>query len=150
MSLQRSNEMNPAPERVPPSEWEPECAAVDRRLREYARRRSALDAAEAFDLVRAEQFRIYLYHGCATHYEYMERVLGYGPHAARERMRVARALAGLPETTAALARGELCYSAVRELTRVATDETEEVWLAQAKGLVVNQIERLVANHQLGD
>jgi hypothetical protein len=80
----------------------------------------------------------------------MERVLGYGPHAARERMRVARALARLPETTAALARGELSYSAVRELTRVATDETETAWLARAKGLVVNQIERLVAHHQLGD
>src|SRR5262249_20809714 len=150
MSLQRSNEMNPAPERVPPSEWEPECAAVDRRLREYARRRSALDAAEAFDLVRAEQFRLYVFHGCATHYEYMERVLGYGPHAARERMRVARALVGLPETTAALARGELCYSAGRELTRVATEEPKASWLAGAKGMAETQVERLVANHQLGD
>jgi hypothetical protein len=56
----------------------------------------------------------------------------------------------LPETTAALARGELSYSAVRELTRVATDETETAWLARANGLVVNQIERLVAHHQLGD
>jgi hypothetical protein len=39
---------------------------------------------------------------------------------------------------------------VRELTRVATDETEAAWLDRAKGLVVNQIERLVANHQVGD
>jgi hypothetical protein len=129
---------------------EAEHEAVHRRLCEYARHRSALDAAEAFDLVRAEQFKIYAFHACATHYEYMERVLGYGPHAARERMRVARALVGLPETTAALARGELSYSAVRELTRVATDETETAWLERAKGLVVNQIERLVAHHQRGD
>jgi hypothetical protein len=127
------------------AEWE----QVDRRLREYSRHRSSLDAAEAFDLVRAEQLKIYMLFGYVTLYEYMERVLGYGPHAARERMRVARALATLPETTAALARGALTYSAVRELTRVATAETEGDWLARAEGLVVNQVERLVANHRPG-
>ena len=74
------------------AEWQ----EVDRRLREYAHRRSALDAAEAFDLVRAEQLKIYVSFGFVSLYEYMERVLGYKPHTARERMRVARALAALP------------------------------------------------------
>ncbi len=129
-----------------PAEWQ----EVDRRLREYARHRSALDAAEAFDLVRAEQMKIYVSFGFVSLYEYLERVLGYKPHTARERMRVARALAALPETTAALARGALSYSAVRELTRVATAETEADWLAQAEGLAANQIESLVANHRPGD
>jgi hypothetical protein len=123
---------------------------VDRRLREYARHRASLDAAEAFDLLRAEQLKLHFLHGFATMYEYLERVLGYGPHAARERMRVARVLVKLPQTTAALARGELTYSAVRELTRVATAETEARWLAAAEGMAVNQIERLVAGHQPGD
>jgi hypothetical protein len=123
---------------------------VDRRLREYARHRASLDAAEAFDLLRAEQLKLHFLCGFATMYEYLERKLGYGPHAARERMRVARTLAKLPQTTAALARGELTYSAVRELTRVATADTEASWLAAAEGLAVNQIERLVAGHQPGD
>jgi hypothetical protein len=150
MSLQSSNERTSKHTAAGAGAWEAEHQAVDRRLREYAKHRSALDAAEALDLVRAEQFKLYVLVGCSSHYDYMERILGYGPHAARERMRVARALVRLPETTAALARGELSYSAVRELTRVATDETETAWLARAKGLVVNQIERLVAHHQLGD
>jgi len=150
MSVQSSNEVQSMHRNAVSGEPEAEHRAVHRRLCEYARHRSALDAAEAFDLVRAEQFKLYALHGCATHLEYMERILGYGPHAARERMRVARALVRLPETTAALARGELSYSAARELTRVATDETETAWLARAQGLVVHQIERLVANHQLGD
>jgi hypothetical protein len=72
------------------------------------------------------------------------------PHAARERMRVARALVTLPETTTALARGALSYSAVRELTRVATPETEAAWLTATEGLVANQIECLVADHRPGD
>ncbi|HEX3473667.1 MAG TPA: HNH endonuclease signature motif containing protein, partial [Kofleriaceae bacterium] len=123
---------------------------VDRRLREYARHRASLDAAEAFDLLRAEQLKLHVLCGFATMYEYLERKLGYGPHAARERMRVARTLARLPQTTAALARGALTYSAVRELTRVATAETEASWLAAAEGKAVNEIERLVAGHQPGD
>ena len=44
--------------------------------------------------------------------------------AAREKVRVARALGTLPLLTQALARGELSYAKVRALTRVATPETE--------------------------
>jgi hypothetical protein len=130
--------------------WRSEWYEVNDRLREYARHRAALDAAEAYDLMRAEQLKIHFLCGCATMYEYMERVLGYGPHAARERMRVARSLAKLPQTTAALARGELKYSAVRELTRVATAETEERWLKAADGMTAGQVEHLVVGHQAGD
>ena len=130
--------------------WVAEWQEIDRRLREYALHRTTLDAAEAFDLLRAEQLKLYMSCGFATLYEYMERVLGYAPHAARERMRVARSLAKLPATTAALARGELTFSAVRELTRVATAETEGEWLTATQGKVANQIEKMVAHHQVGD
>jgi len=150
MWLQSSNGIDSKDEVATEGHCDAEWQQVDRRLREYARHRSALDAAEAFDLVRAEQLKIYVGFGCVSLYEYIERVLGYGPHAARERMRVARSLATLPETAAALARGALTYSGVRELTRVATPETEADWLAQAEGLVTNQIESLVANHRPGD
>ena len=64
------------PARHGPAEWR----EVDRRLREYARHRAALDAAESFDLVRAEQLEIYALCGCASLYDYLERVLGYTPH----------------------------------------------------------------------
>ena len=150
MLLQHSSALDESSENTPVWQRPPEWKEVDRRLREYARHRATLDAAEAFDLLRAEQLKVHFNFGYVTIFEYMEHVLGYGPHAARERMRVARNLAALPQTTAALARGELTYSAVRELTRVATAETEADWLAAARGLVANQIERLVANHQPGD
>ena len=128
------------------AEWQ----MVDRRLREYARHRATLDAAELFDLVRAEQLKVHYLYGHVHMYEYMEHALGYAPHAARERMRVARALGALPSTTAALARGDLSYSGVRELTRVATADTENAWLTASQGMVTNQIEKMVAGHVQGD
>jgi hypothetical protein len=150
MLLQSSYENDQGHE-IPPTQRQPiEWQEIDRRLREYARHRASLDAAELFDLVRAEQLKIYLQFGFVSLYEYMERVLGYGPHAARERMRVARSLSALPETTAALAGGALTYSAVRELTRVATAETEADWLARAEDLTTGEIEQLVVGRQAGD
>src|SRR3990172_3142309 len=51
--------------------------------------------------------------------------VGLEPGAARERVRVARALGTLTLLAEALARGELSYAKLRALTRVATPETEE-------------------------
>ena len=49
---------------------------------------------------------------------------GIDTHTAREKVRVARVLTRLPLLSAALARGELGYSKVRALTRIATSENE--------------------------
>src|ERR1700674_3881185 len=63
--------------------------------------------------------------------------------AARERVRVARALETLPLFTQALARGELSYAKVRALTRVATPETEARLLAVGRAGTAAHIERIV-------
>ena len=52
--------------------------------------------------------------------------------AAREKVRVARALENLPKISAAMARGELSYSKVRAITRVAGAETEDYLLTIAQ------------------
>ena len=57
---------------------------------------------------------------------------GIGPCAAREQMRVAHALVGLPETAAACSGGRISYSKVRALSCVATSETEEFSLNIAR------------------
>ena len=122
---------------------------VDQQLRSIARRRAGLDAEEARLLRRAEELEIWIDLGMVSALDYAERVLGYAPHAGAERLRVARALAHLPALECALETGELNYSAVRELTRVATPETEERWRARAVGKNVRQIEELVAGHAPG-
>jgi len=80
---------------------------VDRALRGIAQRRAALDAEEARWLREAERLRIWRPLGMVSAVDYLERVLGYTPHAANERLRVARALGDLPVLTDAFARGVL-------------------------------------------
>ncbi|MEQ9569708.1 MAG: DUF222 domain-containing protein [Longimicrobiales bacterium] len=64
-------------------------------------------------------------------------------NAARERVRTARALAGLPQAAAALAAGELSYAKARALTRVATPENEEALLELAQAGSAENLERVV-------
>lgn len=63
--------------------------------------------------------------------------------AAREKVRVARALESLPRISAAMERGELSYSKVRALTRVACEKTEEYLLMIALHGTAYHVETLV-------
>jgi hypothetical protein len=63
--------------------------------------------------------------------------------AAREWVRVARAPGSLPRLAHALARGEVSYSKVRAVTRVATPETEDRLLAVARAGTAVHVERIV-------
>ena len=70
--------------------------------------------------------------------------------AAREKLRVAAALAELPHISAAMACGRLSYSKVRALSRVAAPATEARLLAVACGSTAAQVERLVRGWRQAD
>lgn len=67
--------------------------------------------------------------------------------AAREKVRVARRLAGLPEVEGAFASGDLSYSKVRAITRVATPENEGLLVALADKVTANHLEKVVSRYQ---
>jgi hypothetical protein len=132
-------------ERQHEAEW----ARVDQKLRGIAARRAALDAEEAHLLRYAEELKLWRAYGFGSLIEYMERAMGYAPHTATERLRVARAIAELPLIAEALEQGELAHSAVRELSRVAVPDTEEAWLEAARGKSLREIEAMVSGHRPG-
>lgn len=72
---------------------------------------------------------------------------GIGIGAAREKVRVARALDTLPAIRAAFAAGEVSYSKVRAMTRVATPETEDTLLMVARHGTASHVEDLVRNYR---
>lgn len=69
------------------------------------------------------------------------------PRAAREQLRVARALHELPLIRASFARGELSYSKVRALTRIAEPEMEDELLGLAEDATAAQLERLLRGYR---
>src|SRR5688572_11662038 len=68
---------------------------------------------------------------------------GIAMGAAREKVRVARALENLPKVSAAMARGGLSYSKAREITRVASAGTEDYLLMIAEHGTAQHVEKLV-------
>jgi hypothetical protein len=127
-----------------------EAAVVDHALGALAAKSRAHELELARWLLRAEAVAVHRRFGCASLAEYVERRLGLSARELREKLRVARALETLPALAEALRTGAQSWSAVRELTRVATPETEAEWLAFSRGRTVRQLERKVALHQRGD
>ncbi len=82
-------------------------------------------------------------HGIASCAHWLSWQCGIGPVAAREKVRVARALESLPKIAGAFGEGRLSYSKVRALTRVATAATEDTLLNIALNGTAAHVERTV-------
>ena len=78
---------------------------------------------------------------------WLDHRCGLGPCAARERIRIGRALARLPRIDAAFRDGILSYSKVRAITRVATRDTEAMLLDIAGRSSAAQLESLVRTYE---
>ena len=76
--------------------------------------------------------------------------VGLSPGAAREYVRVARALPELAQISAAFGDGEISYSKVRAVTRIATPETEDELLNLARGGTASHVEKVVRLYRRGD
>jgi 5-methylcytosine-specific restriction endonuclease McrA len=128
------------------AEWK----RVHEQLSRLARTKGAYDAEEAHWLVEGKRARVHEPLGYGTYFEYLERLFGYTPRLAAEKLRVADALLDLPDLRTALATGTLTWSAVRELTRVAVPSTEQQWIDAARGHTVRDVEQMVSGRRPGD
>jgi len=97
----------------------------------------------AFDLRRGWELAGHV--SCAS---WLAANCGMDPGTARERVRIARALGELPQVAEAFAMGELTFSKVRALTRVATPETEEALLELALEHSAASLERILRMQRL--
>src|SRR5688572_10780620 len=120
-------------------------AELDRLGNEIAELSAHLEAATArlLDLIREFDAREGWANGFCSCAAWLSWRVGLDRGAAREKVRVARALGTLPALAHALARGELSYSKVRALTRVATPETEERLIAVGRAGTAEHVERIV-------
>ena len=92
----------------------------------------------------------YLEHGCsgAVHYAILQ--LGMPVREARQLKRVARELEALPFLRLRANLGEIDWSKLREVVRVATVDTEQRWAELCKTCTYAEIEALVACCRRGE
>ena len=119
----------------------PELELLGNQIAELSAR---IDAATYDLLCHLHEFdRRYGWEGWRSCAHWLNWRTGLDLGAAREKLRVAAALADLNHVSAAMARGQLSYSKVRALTRVASPATEARLLAVALCSTAAQVERLV-------
>ena len=123
----------------------PPTAELERLGDEIAELSAHLDAATArlLALIREFDARGGWNTGFPSCAEWLGWRVGLDIGAARERVRVARALGTLPLLAEALACGKLSYAKVRALTRVATPETDARLVAIGRAGTAAHIERIV-------
>jgi Domain of unknown function (DUF222)/HNH endonuclease len=125
-------------------------AAHDRRriaelADEIAELSAHIDAATARLLVAIAEFdqRQGWADGFASCAHWLSWRVGIDRSTAREKVRVARALTNLPCITRALGRGQVSYSKVREVTRVATSENEAELVELCQAGTASHVQRIV-------
>ena len=89
-----------------------------------------------FDL--RQGWRAYHFNHCA---EWLNMKCGISLSTGREKLRVAKALFFLPQISGAYQNGELSYSKVRAMTRVASDTTEQELLGYARKATASQVDQ---------
>jgi len=125
-------------------------ADVDRLADEIAELSSHLDAAthHLLSLIRRfDEGAGWATHGALSCAHWLGWRIGLDLGAARERVRVARALVALPQIDDALRRGAVSYAKVRALTRVATAVNEATLLEMARHATASQLERICRSYR---
>ena len=87
--------------------------------------------------------------GCSSSTHYAIAKLGMEKWEANEFKRVARALILLPELSLAAEEGRIAWGKLREIVRVAVEETEDYWLQLAGRYNDKQIQALVSKTSHG-
>ena len=85
--------------------------------------------------------------GALTCAHWLGWACGIDTHTAREKVRVARALEELPLLSAAAARGELGYSKLRALTRIASAENEPDLVEIGRYGTAQHVEKFVRSYR---
>ena len=111
---------------------------------------SYLYAAEArlFTLIREfDEKQYWADLGLCSCAHWLNFKCGIGMGAAREKLRVAHALAKLRKISEGFARGELSYSKVRAMTRIADETNEDYLMMIAHHGTAHHVEKLVSKYR---
>ena len=101
-------------------------------------------------LLAIERTDAYLEHGCSSGVHYAVIQLGLPVKEARRLVLVSRELESLPYLRRLSNQGQIDWSKLREIVRVATEETERQWADLCRNHTYAEIENLVARSQRGE
>ncbi|MEN9646912.1 MAG: hypothetical protein RL238_3581, partial [Actinomycetota bacterium] len=137
-----------APSPVAPSALAPApLEQLEARIQQGAANLTAFEHGWLLDVAEFDRRRGWEPWECQSAAQWLSWQVGLDLRAAREKVRVARALEEFPRISAAMAAGRLSYSKVRAITRIASPATEEALVDMAMAGTTNHVERIVASYR---
>ena len=128
-------------------------------LKDVRSRELGLEITELFSLITAatydllvkirefDQAGLWEGEGLCSCAHWLNWQCGIGMNAGREKVRVANALGELPKISEAFRMGEISFSKVRAITRVATPESEDYLLMISRHGTAHHVESLVRGYR---
>lgn len=138
-----SNASSPSPEKAIPTD----APSIAKRLKRIGQNITSAQADQLELLVRLDDLEGWKPSGARHCAAWMNMELGISHCLAWEYLRVGRKLRTLPITTALFRAGQLTWSKIRVLTRVADDENEAGLCHAALDASVSQLERLCEDYR---
>src|SRR5688572_9791498 len=123
---------------------------LTRRLAVALRTGEACQRALAFYLHELEARRLFQSLGFPSTVHFAVNRLGLSKGTTRDLLRAGRRLEELGELDAAFARGELCWSKVRCIARVASPDNQGKWIERCRDLTAAQVEGVTRCASEGD
>jgi 5-methylcytosine-specific restriction endonuclease McrA len=108
-----------------------------------SKRLAGAEWSMAMCLLAVEKTQTYWARGYSSTVQYAVTELTLDRHKAAELLRAATVLEYLPLMSEAVRLGEVCWSKLREITRVVTPSTERYWLDFAKAHTAEHVARAV-------
>lgn len=123
---------------------------MERRLLLAWRAGEVCNRALSFYLADMDERRLHLELGHPTTVTFAVKRLGLSKRRARDLLAAGRKLARLPKLDHALSVGELTWSKVRLVARIATPDTEQAWIEQIRPLTHEEVHAMVRRAREGD
>ena len=121
--------------------------SIDQLATQIAESARCIDMAKHRLLTRVREFDArdgWAGSGCVSMVTWLSWWTSMSPKASSEHLRVARALGRLPLIDQAFANGEISYSKVRAVTRIAEPDSQQSLLDIAKSATAEQLDRIIA------
>jgi hypothetical protein len=97
----------------------------------------------AFYLLEVESRHLFRGRGFSSIYDFADKLMEMDRRKVQSLLRIARCLEELPAIAAAFDSGEVGWTKVREITKVATKESEKEWLEKARKMSCRELEKAV-------
>ena len=123
---------------------------VARRIALAHRVGEVCNRALAFYLHDLHERRLYQAWGFSSAAQYARQRIGMSKTRAHELLATGAQLHDLPRLDEAFARGELSWSRVRRVARVANADTEQAWIERVRDISLEEVEALVSATRAGE